>query len=82
MKVFVKSFVISFIVLITGFFLFGGLILTFTGIIGVVSLIIAGFSAVLSEQETRIVALEARMAELLQKDEGSQVIEPEGIVEE
>lgn len=82
MKVFVTSFVISFIVLFTGLFLFGGLLLTFTGIIGIVSLIIAGFSAVLSEQETRIVSLEVRMAELLQKGEGVQVMEPERIVEE
>lgn len=82
MKVFVTSFVISFIVLFTGLFLFGGLILTFAGIIGIVSLIIAGFSAVLSEQETRIVSLEVRMAELLQKGEGVQVMEPERIVEE
>jgi len=82
MKVFVTSFVISFIVLFTGLFLFGGLLLTFTGIIGIVSLIIAGFSAVLSEQETRIVSLEVRMAEVLQKGEGVQVMEPERIVEE
>ena len=82
MKVFVTSFVISFIVLFTGLFLFGGLILTFAGIIGIVSLIIAGFSAVLSEQETRIVSLEVRMSELLQKGEGVQVMEPEHIMEE